>query len=204
SLIPEQTAAAIDQFNRMITEQRQATFDEISRREEALLPLLDRVDTVLETVRTVNADIQGTLSQVNGVQESLRQASDAVRQAGVAWEDTVNAVERTANTLMADDGSSPPSEPVTFAEISRSIDQLQKTAVELRLLLNEFNTASDSGTLGQGIAASVNELEHAMTGVVNLITIRVILVIALLFVAMVLYRLLTTWLSRRSHTRQAA
>ncbi|MCA9286135.1 MAG: hypothetical protein KDA22_13000 [Phycisphaerales bacterium] len=204
TLIPKQTTEAIAQLDDAVTRQREATMNQIASHEQGLSALIDKSNATIDRVAALNGEIRGTLSQVSGIEQSLRGTSEAVRDAGTAWEGTINAFQRTADTMMsasAETGSAVAADHVTFDDVSRSIEQVQEAATELRLLFQEFDSTTQSDAFERHVSASVDRMRGAMTDIVNQVTLRAILVILVLFATMLAYRIVNARLSRAPATR---
>jgi hypothetical protein len=73
---------------------------------------------------------------------------------------------------------------------------MQQTAVELRLLLEDINSVAGSDDLSRNVTTSVDQTRQSMQTLVSYITLRILLIIAALVLAAIVYRLVASRLAR--------
>jgi len=197
TLIPDQTGEAVTKLNEALSKQRQETFEQLETQQQELSTLLEKANTTIGEARNVTADVKGTLKEAERVGESLRTASQAVGDAGDAWTGTIVEFQKATELLKPkDDGAAAepaePGEDVAFSDVVRGLEQMEQTATELRALLEDINTTAGSEDLSRNVTTSVDRTRRSMEGLVNHVTVRVIIVIAAALVAAVVYRVISS------------
>ena len=158
--------------------------------------LLDRVDkshpklqsTVVELRQTAEV-IERTLAGVPEAAGALKAAAEAIARAkkeiGTLW---------STPDGRGESASSPSKEPFNFQEVTDSAKAVTQIVVELRGLMQEFRDMSETKPLSAGMDAfetGFGRIAKEMKGVVTHTCKWGVLLMALLFVLLLLYRAVT-------------
>jgi hypothetical protein len=152
------------------------------------------LETLLESSESRIRMLNDALATAETVSANAKATTAELAQAGAAWEAAVDSLnELVASVRGPEPGPDAPprdGEPFRVSDITRAAEEIQTATGELRLLLADVEQV--------GLDSAIDAAGNRTDALIDRITYRAILVVAVLIVGLVLYRLLAERVIRRA------
>jgi hypothetical protein len=187
------SAASLSETARQLPEQLREQIalagKDLDDRQAALQTTLDETRRTLESLNVA-------IDNATELTDAISQAGGSVADAGDAWRQTVNAVSEITQSFDKP-ADAPPGKPFDIAEYTQAADRLTAAAVELRALLAEARQTLESPQLSALSDTALKDAEQSGRNVTDHAAWRVLQLIAAAFVLAIIYRLISSRLSKR-------